>query len=388
MTRIRIGRLWAALAVGGLSLVAATGLSVGAASASGTISQSSPTGGSVTAGSALSDQLVVTGNNGTATFTQSTGDPQVTVSGSGAVSAPDDLAVGTYTATGTDTDPLGDTGTWSYQLTVLAGSISQSSPTGGSVTVGSALSDQLVVTGNDGTATFTQSTGDPQVTVSGSGAVSAPDDLAVGTYTATGTDTDPLGDTGTWSYQLTVLAGSISQSSPTGGSVTVGSALSDQLVVTGNNGTATFTQSTGDPQVTVSGSGAVSAPDDLAVGTYTATGTDTDPLGDTGTWSYQLTVLAGSISQSSPTGGSVTAGSALSDQLVVTGNNGTATFTQSTGDPQVTVSGSGAVSAPGTLQKISTSLPGVFVLEPRAFGDERGFFLGKLQREGSRRSRH
>ncbi len=115
--------------------------------------------------------------------------------------------MGTYTATGTDTDPLGDTGTWSYQLTVLAGSISQSSPAGGSVTVGSALSDQLVVTGNDGTATFTQSTGDPQVTVSGSGAVSAPDDLAVGTYTATGTDTDPLGDTGTWSYQLTVLAG-------------------------------------------------------------------------------------------------------------------------------------------------------------------------------------
>ena len=207
MTRIRISRLWVALAVGGLSLVAATGLSVDAASASGLISQSSPTGSSVTVGSALSDQLVVTGNNGTATFTQSTGDPQVTVSGSGAVSAPDDLAVGTYSATGTDTDPLGDTGTWSYQLTVLAGTISQSSPTGSSVTAGSALSDQLVVTGNDGAATFAQSTGDPQVTVSGSGAVSAPADLAVGTYTATGTDADPLGDTGTWSYQLTVLAG-------------------------------------------------------------------------------------------------------------------------------------------------------------------------------------
>ena len=110
------------------------------------------------------------------------------------------------------------------------------------------------MTGNDGAATFAQSTGDPQVTVSASGAVSAPDDLAVGTYTATGTDTDPLGDTGTWSYQLTVLAGTISQSSPTGSSVTAGSALSDQLVVMGNNGAATFAQSTGDPQVTVSGS--------------------------------------------------------------------------------------------------------------------------------------
>lgn len=28
-----------------------------------------------------------------------------------------------------------------------------------------------------------------------------------------------------------------------------------------------------------------------------------------------------------------------------------------------------------TIKKISTSLPGVFILEPRVFGDERGFFL-------------
>ncbi len=27
------------------------------------------------------------------------------------------------------------------------------------------------------------------------------------------------------------------------------------------------------------------------------------------------------------------------------------------------------------IKKISTSLPGVFVLEPRVFGDERGFFF-------------
>jgi dTDP-4-dehydrorhamnose 3,5-epimerase len=31
--------------------------------------------------------------------------------------------------------------------------------------------------------------------------------------------------------------------------------------------------------------------------------------------------------------------------------------------------------AMSTFQKIPTSLPGVFVLEPRVFGDERGFFL-------------
>jgi dTDP-4-dehydrorhamnose 3,5-epimerase len=34
-----------------------------------------------------------------------------------------------------------------------------------------------------------------------------------------------------------------------------------------------------------------------------------------------------------------------------------------------------ASSAMSAFKKISTSLPGVFILEPRVFGDERGFFL-------------
>lgn len=33
-----------------------------------------------------------------------------------------------------------------------------------------------------------------------------------------------------------------------------------------------------------------------------------------------------------------------------------------------------------TLKKISTSLPGVFILEPRVFGDERGFFFESYNR--------
>jgi dTDP-4-dehydrorhamnose 3,5-epimerase len=36
---------------------------------------------------------------------------------------------------------------------------------------------------------------------------------------------------------------------------------------------------------------------------------------------------------------------------------------------------SATLSAMSTLKKIPTSLPGVFVLEPKVFGDERGFFL-------------
>jgi dTDP-4-dehydrorhamnose 3,5-epimerase len=37
--------------------------------------------------------------------------------------------------------------------------------------------------------------------------------------------------------------------------------------------------------------------------------------------------------------------------------------------------GSASRPAMETLKKISTSLPGVFILEPRVFGDERGFFF-------------
>ncbi len=38
-------------------------------------------------------------------------------------------------------------------------------------------------------------------------------------------------------------------------------------------------------------------------------------------------------------------------------------------------SGEGFRSAAGAIRKIPTSLPNVFVLEPRVFGDERGFFF-------------
>jgi dTDP-4-dehydrorhamnose 3,5-epimerase len=40
--------------------------------------------------------------------------------------------------------------------------------------------------------------------------------------------------------------------------------------------------------------------------------------------------------------------------------------------------------AMSTFQKIPTSLPGVFVLEPRVFGDERGFFLESFNERAMR----
>ena len=164
-----------------------------------TLTQVSPTAGTTTTGSAFTDQLNVTGNNGTVVYTQTTGSPSLSVSTTGAVSAPATLVAGPYTATGTDVDALGVTGTWTYTVTVGATTLTQVSPTAGTTTTGSAFTDQLNVTGNNGTIVYTQTTGSPSLSVPPP-VRSRPQPPGSGPYTATGTDVDALGDTGTWSY--------------------------------------------------------------------------------------------------------------------------------------------------------------------------------------------
>jgi len=319
--------------VGSATTKAAT-LTVNSATKNSTIIQSAPKSDSVTAGSPYpGNQLATTGGTGTVTFTVTTSNPAFTVSSSGAVSAPDTLGVGNYTVSGTDADTSGDVGTWSFQLTVTArdGTIAQSSPTSGTTTAGSSYSNQLATSGSSGTLTFTVTTSNPAFTVSSSGAVSAPDTLAVNDYTVSGTDADSFGDSGTWSFGLTVTArdGTITQSSPTSGTVTVGSTYSNQLETTGSGGTLTFTVTTSSPAFTVSSTGAVSAPDTLGVGNYTVSGTDADTFGDSGTWSFELTVNSASSGAPTITKQPVN-DTVLSGQL--------ATFTASaTGNPSPTV---------------------------------------------------
>ena len=88
---------------------------------------------------------------------------------------------------------------------------------------------------------------------------------------------------------------------PTAGITATGRAFTSQLKVSGAHGATRFAQSTGTPRVTVSAEGKVSAPASLAAGTYRATGTVRDVSGDSGTWSFDLTVTAGKITQLAPT---------------------------------------------------------------------------------------
>jgi hypothetical protein len=81
---------------------------------------SAPAVGSVTtAGSAsFTEQLVASGNNGTVTYVQTSGSPTLSVTAGGLVATNGALAAGTYSATGTTSDPNGDSGTFVFTLTV------------------------------------------------------------------------------------------------------------------------------------------------------------------------------------------------------------------------------------------------------------------------------
>ena len=111
----RAGSIIAGLAMVGVLLGPAP-----AASATGTITQVAPLQGVTLVGTAFTDQIQVSGATGAVTFAQLTGSGNVSVSSLGAVSAPSTLAVGVYSATGTDSDSSGDSGTWAYTLNVLA----------------------------------------------------------------------------------------------------------------------------------------------------------------------------------------------------------------------------------------------------------------------------
>ncbi len=240
----------------------------------------------------FSDQLVTTNNNGPVTYVETSGSPDLVVSATGLVTTSGALADGTYIASGTTSDPNGDVGTFS--LTLEVGVLLQDSPLSANVKAsGSAsFSDQLVVTGNSGTVTFVPVTGTPSLNVSASGLLTTSGPLAAGTYSATGTMNDPDGDAGSYSFTLTV--GKLVQRTPTAGSVAASSlsTFSDQLSVGANLGTVSYVQTTGSPDLAVSSSGVVTALPTLTKGTYTATGTTSDPNGDVGTFTYTLTVTA------------------------------------------------------------------------------------------------
>jgi len=267
----------------------------------GTITQSpNTTGSTTTTGStAFSDALNVTGNSGAVTFVTSSATTGLSVSPSGAVSTTGGpLTAGVYSATGTDSDASGDSGTWSYTLTVTD-TLTQTSPLVATTSTISSATFQpgsISVSGAVGPVTFVTSSPSSGLTVSSSGAISVTGPLLPNVYSVSGTDSDTNGDTGTWSYALTVdviSLSSIVQTSLTTGSTTTpdsSSFVPPALAVENNVGPVAFVTTASSTGLTVSSSGVISVTGTLAAGSYSVSGTDSDGRGDTGTWTYSLTV--------------------------------------------------------------------------------------------------
>ncbi len=86
-----------------------------------TLTQGSPTSANVVQGTGYSGQLTVTNGTGAVSYTEtaSTYSTDVVVTSTGAINAATLLAAGTYSVSGTDHDANGDSGTWSFVLTVI-----------------------------------------------------------------------------------------------------------------------------------------------------------------------------------------------------------------------------------------------------------------------------
>jgi trimeric autotransporter adhesin len=135
------------------------------------------------------------------------------------------------------------------------------------------------------------------------------------------------------SFTFSVTAKSLSQNLPNAGSVTAADStgFTAQLASSGNTGTVTYTQSAGSPSLKVSGAGAVTTSGALKAGSYTASGTTADPNGDSGTFTYTLTVTGASVTPPpvkppSPTAVRVIGWGIIghTDIVVITGHNFTA----------------------------------------------------------------
>jgi hypothetical protein len=127
----------------------------------------------------------------------------------------------------------------SFSFTGALGPITQAAPTSGTTSPGTATSVQLNVTGNSGAVSFiSSSTPIAGLTVSALGLVSSSASLAVGSYTISGTDSDTSGDSGTWTYTLSVgtTQAALTLTSVSG---TVGNALT--LATSGGSGTGAVT---------------------------------------------------------------------------------------------------------------------------------------------------
>jgi hypothetical protein len=349
---------------------AVSGGDIDSASATGTWSftltvasaQLPPTTGTTTtpASASFTSQLETTGSTGAVTYTETSSahSTQVQASPSGVITTGTVLPAGAYAVGGGYIDGASNTGTWSFTLSVTTAQALPATGTATTATSGT-FTSQLAISGATGAVTYTEtsSTHSTQVQVSSSGAVTTGTTLPAGLYTISGGDIDAASNTGTWSFTLNVGTASITQSSPTTATATTtaSAAFTSQLVTAGINGSETYSETSNLPNsadVLVSSTGVVSTKGTLAVGTYAVSGTDSDTDGDSGAWSFTLSVIApGTAALTPPVAPAGTISSQSGTSPISTGtatatNDGTTVNGAGVGALTVAQYGSDPVAAP------------------------------------------
>jgi hypothetical protein len=133
----------------------------------------------------------------------------------------------------------------SFSFSATSKALSQNLPVSASVTAAgeSSFTAQLTSSGNatGSPVTYTEAAGNPDVVVSTAGAVTTSGKLATGTYTASGTTADTNGDTGTFTFKLSVTGAVVTATPAPRATRVVGYGIigrTDTVTITGKNFTA------------------------------------------------------------------------------------------------------------------------------------------------------
>lgn len=171
------------------------------------LAEGTTTGSTTTAASSTyADQFAMpTGARGAVTYAQTSGSTLV-ISRSGGITTDGTLPAGSYVATGTDSDSAGDTGSWTFSLTVAPVSLIQGVKSAiTTITASRTFQFLLTPSGALGTVTFTLLNNVMGLNISSAGLVNTNSTLLPGIYVVQGTDADNFGDSGTFEFVLTVV---------------------------------------------------------------------------------------------------------------------------------------------------------------------------------------
>jgi PKD repeat protein len=300
------------------------------------IASTTATPSTIDAGQTVSFSTSATGGTGTLTYSWNFGDG--TAAGSGANPTHAYSTSGPYTATVTVTDGIGNQQLGTVAVTVNPViSITTTTATPSTVDVGQTVSFSASATGGTIPLTYDWTFGDAVGTATDT-ATPTYVYTATGTYTATVTVTDAVGGTKNATVQVIVNADvTVNTPTATPNPAGVGQTVSFSVTASGGTIPLTYAWTFGDAVGTATG--ATPTYIYTAPGTYTATVTVTDSVGNQQIGTVKVTVSQISITTPTATPSTADVGQPVSFSTSATGGTGTLTYAWTFGDGVGTATG-------------------------------------------------